>query len=304
VATAGFMIAMIAALSIADLVKVASTMMLILFLLVNVSVLIMRSSRLQNYRPSFRSPLYPWVQIAGIVLYAVLIVLLTSSLKGLAPLITAGAFVVGSVLWYAVYVRPRASRESALVTLVRRVVAKEMVRSSLEDELREIALERDQIVADRFDRMVGRCRILDLPERTSADDLFHMAAAAMTGRLGVDERTILDKLRAREAESSTVLQPGLAVPHIIVEGSGVFEILPVRCRGGIVFGENKPPVHTAFILAGSPDERNYHLRVLMAIAHIVQEHRFAERWRAASGPKALRDILLLSERKRDEETAD
>lgn len=300
-ATAGFMVLMIAALSIGDLVKVASTMMLILFLLVNVAVLIMRSSRLQNYRPSFRSPLYPWMQIAGILLYAVLIVLLASRLKGLAPVLTAVVFVAGSVLWYVFYVRPRAGRESALVTLVRRVVAKEMVRSSLEDELREIALERDEIVADRFDHMVGGCRILDLPERLPADELFRMAASAMAGRLGVDDRVILDKLRAREAESSTVLQPGLAVPHIVVDGEGVFEIVPVRCREGIVFHADKPPVHTAFILAGSPDERNYHLRVLMAIAHIVQEHRFAERWRAASGPEALRDILLLSQRTRDKE---
>jgi mannitol/fructose-specific phosphotransferase system IIA component (Ntr-type) len=125
------------------------------------------------------------------------------------------------------------------------------------------------------------------------------AAAALTGRLGVDEQVILAKLRAREADSGTVLQPGLAIPHIVVDGKGVFEILPVRCREGIIFDPQKPPVRTAFILAGSPDERNYHLRALMAIAHIVQEHHFTDRWQAAAGPEALRDILLLSGRKRD-----
>jgi len=301
-ATSAFMIAMIAALSIGDLVKVASTMMLILFLLVNVAVLIMRTSRLQNYRPSFRCPLFPWVQIVGIVLYAVLIVLLAAGLKGLAPLLTAGVFIVGGLLWYALYVRPRTTRESALVHLVRRIVAKEIVRSSLEDELRDIALERDEIVADRFDHMLRDCRILDLHSPMAADDLFRMAATALSGRLRADEQTLLEKLRAREAESSTVLQPGLAIPHIIIDGEGVFEVLPVRCIEGITFATDKPPVHTAFILAGSPDERNYHLRALMAIAHIVQERDFAERWRAASGPEALRDILLLSGRTRDEET--
>jgi len=300
-ATSAFMIAMIAALSIGDLVKVASTMMLILFLLVNVAVLIMRTSRLQNYRPSFRCPLFPWVQLVGIGLYAVLIVLLAARLKGVAPLVTAGLFVGGGLLWYAFYVRPRTSRESALVHLVRRVVAKEIVRGGLEDELRDIALERDEIVADRFDHMVRQCRILDLHAPTAADDLFRMAAAALSGRLKVHEQVILEKLRAREADSSTVLQPGLAIPHIIVDGKGVFEILPVRCLEGITFDQDKPPVHTAFILAGSPDERNYHLRALMAIAHIVQEHHFAERWRAATDPEALRDILLLSKRTRDEE---
>jgi APA family basic amino acid/polyamine antiporter len=99
-----------------------------------------------------------------------------------------------------------------------------------------------------------------------------------------------------------VIQPGLAIPHIIVDGRKLFDVVLVRCRKGVVFREGQPPVQTAFILVGSRDERNYHLRALMAIAHIVQEPDFTERWLAAPDVERLRDILLLSGRERERGT--
>ena len=300
VVTAVFMIAMIAFLSIADLIKVASTMMLLLFLLVNVAVLIMRGSRIQNYRPAYHSPFFPWMQLIGVGLYAALIVVLAAKL-GLTPLVTAGAFILAAVLWFLFYVRPRVSSESALVYAVRRLVAKEMRHTKLEAELREIALERDEVVHDRFDRLVQECEILDLPVKTSAGALFATVADVLAQRLDTDRQTLLAKLETREEQSSTVIQPGLAIPHIVLDGTGLFELLVVRCRQGVVFSPEQSPIQTAFILVGSEDERNYHLRALMAIAEIVQEDGFMDRWLAAHEAEHLRDILLLSRRRRDTE---
>jgi mannitol/fructose-specific phosphotransferase system IIA component (Ntr-type) len=288
---------MVLFLSIGDLVMVASTMMLILFLLMNVAVLIMRGSRIQNYRPLYRCPLFPWVQLAGIVLYAALIAALAAML-GPAPLLTTSAFILAGLLWYFIYVRRRTNRESALVYMVRNVLAKEMYRSELEEELREIALQRDEIVQDRFDRLIEDCEILDLPDRTSADEMFAMAAEILAKRLGTDSETLLEKFKAREAESSTAIHPGLAIPHVIVDGEKLFDILLVRCRKGIIFREGQQPVETAFILVGSRDERNFHLRALAAIAQIVQNPSFGKRWMAGRDQQALRDVVLLGERKR------
>ncbi len=296
--TGAFMISLILLLSIANLVKVASTMMLILFLLVNVAVLIMRGSRMPNYRPRYRSPLFPWVQLVGIVVYAFLIVELIATLPVL-PLLTTGLFVTAGTVWYFAYVRPHASRESALIYMVRNVVAKEIRRSGLAEELREIGLERDEITHDRFDRLVKECRILDLPGRPAAEELILQAADILAAKLGVAPEVLAGKFRAREADSSTMIQPGLAIPHIIIEGEKRFDILLVRCREGIIFDESQPPVQTAFVLVGSADQRNFHLRALMAIAQIVQEEGFIARWLAAPGPENLRDLVLLSGRSRD-----
>jgi amino acid transporter len=56
--TAAFMTAVIF-LPLETLVKTASTMMILVFIFVNASVIIMRESGIQNYRPKFKSPLYP-----------------------------------------------------------------------------------------------------------------------------------------------------------------------------------------------------------------------------------------------------
>ncbi len=295
--TTAFMISLILLLSIADLVKVASTMMLILFVLVNLAVLIMRTSKLQNYRPLYRSPLFPWVQIAGVIIYSALIGKLIAML-GVAPLITTFAFLIATVLWYLFYVSPRSNRESALVYMVKNIVSPDIRRGGLEDELRTIATERDEIVHDRFDYIVRECEILDLSGPTSAEKLFDKAAKVLAGRLDMSHEQLLESFRHREADSSTIIQPGLAIPHIIIEGRHLFDIVLVRCREGIVFDIDKPYVKTAFILVGSPDERNYHLRALMSIAQVVQEAGFLDRWLAATSKEHLRDLVLLSDRER------
>jgi len=53
------------------------------------------------------------------------------------------------------------------------------------------------------------------------------------------------------------------------------------------------------VLAGSKDERNYHLRALMAIAQIAQEADFEAKWLAARDVEAIRNLILLSARTRD-----
>lgn len=299
--TCTFMIAMTTLLSIADLVKVASTMMLVVFALINISVLIMRSSGIQNYWPLFRSPLYPWTQIVGILLQVGLIVVLTAQTRSPVPALTAGGFVVACVLWYLLYAHPRIDRESALAHMMRNVVARKMKRSGLEDELRDIAFERDEVVHDRFDHLVKQAAVLDLPGPLMANEVFHKAAEALADRLDLPAAQIEQALQEREKDSSTVLQPGLAIPHVVVGGKGRFEMVLVRCREGIMFGPEIPTVRTAFILAGSDDERNFHLRALMAIAHIVQEPNFRDRWQRARGADELRDVLLLSRRMRHHE---
>ena len=110
---------------------------------------------------------------------------------------------------------------------------------------------------------------------------------------------LFTKLMQREAEASTVIETGLATPHIVVEGQGTFAVLLVRSPQGIDFPNVDAPVHAVFGLAGSKDARNCHLRALMAIAQIVQETQFQQRWLEAKNKEAIRNLVLQSARRRD-----
>lgn len=292
--TGAFMISAIAFLNIEVLVKTASTLMLILFILVNLSVIIMRESRIQSYRPKFRSPLYPYIHIFAIVTYSALIVDM-----GWVPLSITAGFVGLSAAWYGLYVRRRVSRASAAMHIVERVTARELKTVTLENELRDILLERDEVIEDRFDRLIRDCQILDIEGRKDAEDIFREVSTILAERLQSDEYVLFEKFLHRETEGGTVVQPGFAIPHIVVEGENKFDVLLVRARDGITFRDALDPVKIMFILVGSRDERNYHLRALMAIAQIAQEKDFEKRWLAARDTETIRNLILLSTRKRE-----
>ena len=130
------------------------------------------------------------------------------------------------------------------------------------------------------------------------DELFDLLAKKFSGLFNAEEEDIKKLIYKREAESTTVIHKGLAIPHIILGKEQRFEIIVVRSKQGIVFEGVKEPVHTVFALAGSRDERNFHLQALMAIAQIVQNPSFQNNWNKAKTVNDLRHIILLGERVR------
>ena len=200
------------------------------------------------------------------------------------------------VYWF--YGRIRATREYALLHLIERITAKELTTHSLENELREIIRERDEIVKDRFDDIIERVTVLDIERSIQLEEFFRRIADAMSLRLGIGADELFGLLVEREKQSSTVLRPDLAIPHIVIPGQHTFDILLARCREGIFFSEKEPKVRAVFVIVGTKDERNFHLYTLAAIAQIVHDPNFEAKWNGAKTKEALRDIILLGERRR------
>jgi len=274
-------------------IKAASSVLILSYLFACLSVIILREGRLQNYRPRFRAPLYPWVQIIGVIGCGVLLYGM-----GQEALLASSLLVIGGLLVYWFYGRIRATREYALLHLIERLTAKELTTHSLETELKEIIRERDNIVQDRFDGLIEQCIVLDLDQAPGLEELFGLVAQEACWRLKVTPEVIRVKLLEREKESTTAITPTLAIPHIVIEGENSFDIVLVRCLEGIAFSQEAPKVQAVFVLAGTRDERNFHLRALSAIAQIVQDPQFEQKWASARNPAALRDVVLLAERKR------
>ncbi|MDP6491052.1 MAG: amino acid permease [Kiritimatiellia bacterium] len=290
--TGGFMvIALFLKLSI--LVKVASSVLILTFLFSCLSVIIMRESRLQNYRPQFRSPLYPWVQIIGIVGCLLLLVGMgTPALLASAVLVAAGFF----SYWF--YGRVRSTREYALLHLIERLTSKDLTEHLLESELKEVIRERDHISTDRFDHFIEECPILDIDRHMTLGEFFGEVAETLSPRLNTPKDEIVRLLHEREEDTSTVIASGLAIPHLVLQGEHQFDILLARCKPGIAWSGDIPEVHAVFVLAGTKDERNFHLRALAAIAQIAQPLHFYKRWIQARNKEALRDVVLLGQRQR------
>jgi len=235
----------------------------------------------------------PWLPLATIVAYTVLLLEM-----GWIPLTIAGGFFALGGVFYLTYSRVRVQRSSAILHIVERLTAKTLGFKSLEKELRQIIIDRDDIVEDRFDRLIREAPVLDRDNVEHLSDVIDEIAEAMVERLGTDRRSFKEAIMERENESCTVVRRGLAIPHVVIPGEKKFAIMLVRTRPGLWFPCASEPVHTIFVMAGTKDERNFHLKALMAIAQIAQQEDFERRWFAASGAEQLRTEVLLSIRHR------
>jgi len=290
----GIFIASALFLNLTLLVKAASLVLIFTFIFSCLCVIVMRESGVQNYQPRFKSPLYPWIQIVGVLGCWVLVINMGTAVL----LVGSGLFLAGLLVFWG-YGRARAKQDFALLHLIEKITAKELIDFSLESELKEIIQERDEIVKDRFDKIVEKSIVMDIEGPVQMDEFFRKVSEKISKKLETTPSAILELLIEREKESSTVLGPHLAIPHIIVPGKHTFVILLARCREGIIFLPNKKKIHTVFVIAGTKDERNFHLRALSAIAQIVQDPKFEKKWMKAKNKEALRDIVLLGERKRN-----
>ncbi len=275
------------------LVEAASTVLIMTYLFSCTAVIVMRQSGVQNYRPSFKSPIYPFVQIAGIIGSGFLLLEM-----GMEVLIMFFILVALAVLTYLIYGKVRMKKEYALLYLIERITAKELTTHSLEEELKGIIRERDEIQKDRFDELVEKCQILDIQGKTELKDLLRLTAKRLSTSCDISSETLYQLFMEREKESTTSINPYIAIPHIIIKGENHFDILLARCKEGIKFSEDTPSVRAVFVLVGTRDERNFHLRSLASIAQIISAKDFMARWMRAKNIENLRDIVLLGERKR------
>jgi amino acid transporter/mannitol/fructose-specific phosphotransferase system IIA component (Ntr-type) len=289
----GVFITLAILLPIDILIKAASTVVIMNYILSSLSVIILRESKIQNYRPTFKSPMYPWIQIISIFAFILLI-----SDMGLYPILISFGLIFLGLIAYLLYGRKKEHNEYAFLHLIERVINKKLTTYNLEAELKTILYERDEIIKDKFDKLVEEANVIDIQEHTSMENLFEIISKDLEETLNIPQSVILTKLNDRESQSSTALTPFVAIPHLIIEKEDTFKILLIRAQHGVKFSVEQEEVKAIFVLVGSMSERNMHLKSLSAIAQIVQNDDFENKWLAAESKKNIKDIILLGERRR------
>ena len=105
---------LIAFVPVIELAKLASAFQILVFSIINVSLIAFREADVPSYQPEFRSPGYPFVQVFGFVGG---LALLTQ--MGTLPILGALGIIVGSALVYFAYGRSRTDRTGAVGTILR-----------------------------------------------------------------------------------------------------------------------------------------------------------------------------------------
>lgn len=287
--TSGFMIGIILLFDIDGLVKTASTLVLLLFIFVNLSLIMMRTSNLRYYQPSFRSPFYPWIQIIGIIGYALLIFEM-----GLIHLVFVGCFIIVGFGWYRFFAHDKIWREYSLLNVVEKITGETKTGYLLEEELREILIERDDVTERRFVEVLENCLVLDIEKIDQPDKFIWMIVEQLEERLEIDKLQLYDMLRLKEKESNIIVHPGIAIFSHIVKGNDLFELLLINSRKGIIISESIDPIHAFFVVVSTKDQKNFYLHSLMWLAQIAEEIDFGKKWLLAKDADELRKSILSS----------
>ncbi len=132
--------------------------------------------------------------------------------------------------------------------------------------------------------------VFDL-EVGDADGAIRALARRLAGPAGQPETTLYQLLWERERGSSTVVAPGIAIPHVLVRGLAHPVLVVARSRRGVTLADGHPPVHALFAIASDPGVRTPYLYLLWAISTLATRDGFQTRWAAADDEARLAETL-------------
>jgi mannitol/fructose-specific phosphotransferase system IIA component (Ntr-type) len=285
--TSGFMIIIILFLDLEGLVKIASTLVLLLYILVNLSVIMMRESKIRNYCPSFNSPFYPLVQIAGVIGYIWLILQM-----GITSISIVIFFIFGGFLWYWFFAHDKIWREYSLLHVLERITGEKKTGYLVDEELREILIARDELEEQRFKNIVKNCEVIDLYKYMRPDKFAWLVSNKLSSKLNIKSDKLYEFLREKERDTNIVTHPGVGIISHTIKGKNKFEILLIRSKMGIVLSDKIDPIHSFFIIVSSEDQKNFYMHVIMWIIQISEQKDFDEKWINAKDEKDLKDIII------------
>jgi len=104
------MAAVLVNMDVAKIAKFASAFMLIIYMAENIAVIVLRESRVQWYKPAYKSPLYPFTQVFGVLVCGFLLSYMGVSLVVRAVMTIA----VPGLLIFVLYSRKKTDRKGVL----------------------------------------------------------------------------------------------------------------------------------------------------------------------------------------------
>ncbi|MGJ3237597.1 MAG: amino acid permease [Anaerolineae bacterium] len=292
--TSGLMIFAILVLDESTIAKVASTFQLIIFMLINLSVIVMRESKIEYYDPIYRSPFYPWMQIAGIIASIFLL-----SYIGIQALAMTAIVIVASILWYQYYANNKVERHGAVYHWFSRLG--ELRYTGLEHELREILKEKGVRDEDPFDEIIDRAQVIDV-EHAEFGDLCEEAAILISQQQPLftieHGQGFIDTVES----NYTLAEYNAAIPSLRLPEISAPQLVIIRIKEGLLINQDayddtaKVTVYALFFLVSPDNNPGQHLRILAQLAKHIETERFTEDWLRASDAQELKEILLHDER--------
>jgi amino acid transporter/mannitol/fructose-specific phosphotransferase system IIA component (Ntr-type) len=296
--TVGTIVVILLLLDPTGIAKLASAFQLMVFALICLAVIIIRESKIEAYDPGFKSPLYPWMQISGVILPFFLIVEM-----GLMPLLFSLGLMTVGIAWYWFYAKSKVVRTGAIYHLFERIGR--LRYDGLDTELRVILKEKGLREADPFDEIVTRSLVIDLKEKMKFEEIVKEASKWISQFVDKSSVEIEKQFLEGTRMGATPVTHDIALPHLRLNGLKQAEMVIVRGKEGIHikfknpltdFEDDEQDVHAVYFLVSPEADPTQHLRILAQIAGRVEEESFQSEWHEAKDEQQIKEALLHEDR--------
>ncbi|MEL6269854.1 MAG: amino acid permease [Chloroflexota bacterium] len=294
--TAALMIFAILALDESAIAKVASAFQLLIFMLVNLAVIVMRESKIEFYDPIYRTPLYPYMQIAGIGASIFLLSYIGADALGL----TVGVMAF-TLLWFYLYAYKRVERYGAIFHWFAQLGEKRY--EGLEDELHTILREKGLREEDPFSEVITRATVVDLPDNKKWLDVVAEATNLFTHKSPMLDSDRIASDFISSINNTYVLVPqGAVIPNLRLKDVNHTEIVIIRSKSGVLMDHDgneltdKERIHAFFFVISPEEQAGQHLRIIAELINHIETDDFAHTWAIANDEQEIKEILLHSER--------
>jgi len=284
--TVGVMIAVILLFDVEAVAKLASAFQLLLFGLVCLAVIVMRESRIASYKPGFRSPFYPWTQVAGILISFWLIVEM-----GILSIGFTGMLTIACAFWYQFYASGNLQRRGAIFHVHERLG--QMRYEGLERELMTIIHDRTQDQNLSYENLIARCVVHNYSVGSYSRDMLVEEVKNIAHSAFDIERETLDEVFATGRATMHPLSEHVVLAYRSNEMITRPELVVFRfSQQTRIAIDGLNDVHTVMVLLCPRKPAGLDLRLAGHLAEVVQSYDFDRRWLAASSDKDMNEILM------------
>lgn len=284
--TVGVMIAVILLFDVEAVAKLASAFQLLLFGLICLAVIVMRESRIASYKPGFKSPLYPWTQVIGILISFWLIVEM-----GILAVGFTGMIVIACALWYQFYASGDLQRRGAIFHVHERLG--QMRYEGLERELMTIIHDRTQDQNLSYENVVARCVVHSYTVGSYSRDMLVEEVKNVAHSAFEIERETLDDVFATGSATLHPLSERVVLAYRSHEKLTSPELVVFRFGDQTRIAiDGMADVHTVMVLICPRKPAGLDLRLAGHLAEVVQSYDFDRRWLAAKSDKDMNEILM------------
>ena len=296
--TVGIIIISILIFNPTRIAKLASAFQLLMFTLTSLAVIVMRESKIKSYDPGYKSPLYPWMQIIGIIAPLILIFVM-----GWVPILFSLGLILIGLLWFNYYAKDKIKRSGAIFHVFERLGHQRY--DALDSELRGILKEKGLRKEDPFNEIVTGSHVIDLNEISEFEDVVVDVSKLLAKQLPFTPKEIATQILDGTRIGATPVTHGVALPHFRSEGIDKAIMVLVRSKAGVNIKVYNPltqeeeevqKVNAIFFLVSPENNPSQHLRILAQIAGRVDDDDFMKEWYTAKSEHELKETILHNER--------